>query len=76
MLSAMYGVTNKLLDAATSAGKGNVARVQKLRGELLDLHGGTAKGESANEKAIPRYVAAHTPLPSFFFHFIPRPQSS
>ena len=44
VLSAMYGVTNKLMDAAVSAGKGNIARVQKLRGELLDLHCGTAKG--------------------------------
>ena len=44
MLSAMYGVTNKLMDAASSAGKGNLPRVLKLRGELIDLHCGTAKG--------------------------------
>jgi hypothetical protein len=44
VLSAMFGVTNKLLDAAAAALKGDRQRIAGLRRDLLDLHAATAKG--------------------------------
>lgn len=38
VLSAMFGVTNRLLDGANQAVKGNRTGVTKIRNELLDTH--------------------------------------
>jgi aspartokinase len=44
VLSAMYGVTNKLIEAAAAALKGDTASVARLRGELHALHRNTLQG--------------------------------
>ncbi len=45
VLSAMFGVTNRLLDAAQHAMKGDQEGVEKLRSALLDAHVNAAKSE-------------------------------
>lgn len=44
VLSAMYGVTNKLIEAAAAALRGDSANVARLRGELHALHRSTLQG--------------------------------
>jgi hypothetical protein len=41
----MFGVTNRLLDAAQHAMKGDQEGVEKLRSALLDAHVNAAKSE-------------------------------
>ena len=43
MVSAMLGVTNRLLGAAAAAAKGHTSDVAAQRGALLDLHASTAR---------------------------------
>lgn len=61
VLSAMFGVTNKLLDAAHAAVRGDPAKVQKLRGDLLSLHTKTAAelvGQAGLREEYGDYVSA------------------
>ena len=50
VLSAMFGVTNRLIDAANHAIKHDKVAVSKIRGDLLDAHVATAKGECVGGK--------------------------
>jgi len=64
----MFGVTNRLLDGANQAVKGNKATVLKIRNELLDTHINTVKSlctpSSPIEKETSEYI--HYTLQTYY----------